>query len=99
MKSFVTNATKDSERALVPTLAALVPGAMAGVVSEVVVADGGSRDDTSVVAEPAGCNFVTAEGSLAAQLKAGAAKARARWLLFLQPGIVLEATWTTDAQR
>jgi glycosyltransferase involved in cell wall biosynthesis len=92
-------ATKDSERVLVPTLAALVPGAMAGVVSEVIIADGGSCDDTSIVAEHAGCNFVTAEGSLAAQLKAGAAKARARWLLFLQPGIVLEATWTTDAQR
>ncbi len=92
-------ATKDSERALLPTLAALVPGAMAGVVSEVVVADGGSRDDTAVVAEHAGCNFVTVEGSLAHQLNAGAAKARARWLLFLQPGTVLEATWTSDAQR
>jgi hypothetical protein len=92
-------ATKDSERVLVPTLAALVPGAMAGVVSEVVIADGGSRDDTAIVAEHAGCNFVAAEGSLARQLNAGAAKARARWLLFLQPGTVLEATWTSDAQR
>jgi glycosyltransferase involved in cell wall biosynthesis len=92
-------ATKDSERALVPTLAALVPGAMAGLVSEVVIADGGSRDDTAIVAEHAGCNFVTAERSLAHQLNAGAAKARARWLLFLQPGTVLEATWTSDAQR
>ncbi len=92
-------ATKDSERALVPTLAALVPGAMAGMVSEVVIADGGSHDDTAVVADHAGCNFVTAEGPLAVRLNAGAAKARARWLLFLQPGTVLEATWTSDAQR
>jgi glycosyltransferase involved in cell wall biosynthesis len=92
-------ATKDSERALVPTLAALVPGAMAGLVSEVVIADGGSSDDTSVVAEHAGCNFVTAGGPLAHQLNAGAAKAKAPWLLFLQPGTVLEATWTSDAQR
>ena len=91
--------TRDSERALVPTLAALVPGAMAGVVSEVVIADAGSRDDTAVVAEHAGCNFVTAEGPLSRQLNAGAAKARGRWLLFLQPGTVLEATWTSDAQR
>ena len=50
-------ATLDSERALVPTLAALVPGAMAGLVSEVLVADGGSRDETAVVADVAGCNF------------------------------------------
>ena len=92
-------ATKDSERALVPTLAALVPGAMTGIVSEVVIADGGSRDDTAVVADHAGCNFVTAEGALANRLHAGANKARARWLLFLQPGTVLEPTWTSDAQR
>ncbi|MEA2873185.1 MAG: hypothetical protein QOH67_3161, partial [Hyphomicrobiales bacterium] len=39
-------ATYDSERALVPTLAALVPGATAGIVREVIVADGGSRDET-----------------------------------------------------
>ena len=39
-------ATHDSERALVPTLAALVPGATAGIVREVIVADGGSRDET-----------------------------------------------------
>jgi hypothetical protein len=92
-------ATQESERALVPTLAALVPGAMAGVVSEVVVVDGGSRDDTAAVAEHAGCNFVLVEGALARRLNAAAARARGRWLLFLQPGTVLDATWTGDAQR
>ena len=34
-------ATKDSERALVSTLGALVPGAAAGAVREVIVADAG----------------------------------------------------------
>ena len=34
-------ATHESERALVPTLAALVPGAISGFVTEVVAADGG----------------------------------------------------------
>ena len=42
-------ATHDSERALVPTLAALVPGATAGIVREVIVADGNSRDQTEEV--------------------------------------------------
>jgi hypothetical protein len=92
-------ATLDSERALVPTLAALVPGAMAGVVSEVLVADGGSRDDTAEVAEVAGCNFLALEGALARRLNIAATTARARWLLFLQPGTVLDSTWTSDAQR
>ncbi len=44
-------ATHESERALVPTLAALVPGATAGLLGEVVVADAGSRDATAEVAE------------------------------------------------
>ncbi len=95
----VVIATKDSERALVPTLAALVPGAMAGLVSEVLIADGGSRDDTTAVAEHAGCNFVVMDAPLAQRLNAAAAKARAPWLLFLQPGIVLDSTWIGDAQR
>jgi glycosyltransferase involved in cell wall biosynthesis len=54
-------ATMNSERALVPTLAALVPGAMDGLVSEVIIADGGSRDGTATVADVAGCNFLSAD--------------------------------------
>ena len=55
-------ATLDSERVLVPALAALVPGATAGLVSEVLMADGGSRDDTAEVADIAGCNFMIGRG-------------------------------------
>jgi glycosyltransferase involved in cell wall biosynthesis len=95
----VVIATKDSERALVPTLAALVSGATAGLISEVVVADGGSGDDTAAVAEVAGCNFFVLDGGTARRLQAGAAKARARWLLFLKPGTILDAPWIGDAQR
>jgi glycosyltransferase involved in cell wall biosynthesis len=93
-------ATQDSERALVPTLAALVSGATAGLISEVLVADGGSRDDTAAVAEVAGCNFMVMDGATRAQrLKGAAAKARAPWLLFLRPGTILDEPWIRDAQR
>ena len=51
--------TRNSERPLVPTLAALVPGATTGLVAEVLIADGGSQDDTAAVADVAGCNFLT----------------------------------------
>jgi glycosyltransferase involved in cell wall biosynthesis len=95
----VVIATKDSERALVPTLAALVSGATAGLISEVLVADGGSRDDTAVVAEVAGCNFIAADGTPGRRLKAAAGKARAPWLMFLRPGTVLDAAWVNDAGR
>jgi len=92
-------ATKDSERALVPTLAALVSGATAGLISEVMIADGGSRDGTATVAEVAGCNFIVTDGTTAQRLKMAAGRARAPWLLFLRPGTLLDAPWTGDAQR
>ena len=91
--------TRNSERALVPTLAALVPGATAGLVSEVLVADAGSQDDTAAVADVAGCNFIAGEAPLAGRLKAAAAAARAPWLLFLRPGTVLDAPWTGEVGR
>ena len=43
--------THDSGRALVRTLAALVPGAAAGLVSEVLITDAGSGDQTVAAAE------------------------------------------------
>ena len=92
-------ATKDSERALVPTLAALVSGATAGMISEVLIADGGSGDDTAAVAEVAGCNLFVLDGTTARRLKTAAGKARARWLLFLRPGTLLDTPWAGDARR
>src|SRR6266566_3734989 len=44
-------ATSDSERALVQTLACLVPGVTAGILRDVIVADAGSRDATAEVAD------------------------------------------------
>jgi len=92
-------ATHDSERPLVPTLAALVPGATAGLISEVIIADAGSRDETAVVADVAGCNFLTLEGTSGRRLAAAAAAARAPWLLFLKPGTLLDPPWIGEARR
>lgn len=92
-------ATDNSEHALVPTLAALVSGATGGLISEVLVADAGSRDGTATVADVAGCNFMVMDGATARRLKSAADKARARWLLFLKPGTILDEPWTGDAQR
>jgi hypothetical protein len=94
----VVIATHDSERVLVRTLAALVPGATAGLITEVVVVDAGSRDDTAVVADIAGCNFLVAEGSLGKRLLTAVAAARAPWLLFLRPGTILDAPWVGEVR-
>jgi hypothetical protein len=95
----VVIATRESERLLVPTLAALVPGAIAGVLREVIVADAGSQDGTAQVADVAGCRFEAMPGPLGSRLTAAAGLARGRWLLFLQPGSVPEARWTGDAEQ
>jgi len=91
-------ATLDSERALVRTLAALVPGATSGLVAEVLCADAGSQDETAAVADIAGCNFLRIEGPLGLRLKSASAVARAPWLLFLRPGIVLDTPWIDEVR-
>jgi glycosyltransferase involved in cell wall biosynthesis len=92
-------ATHESERPLVHTLAALVPGALRGAVREVIVADADSTDETAKVADLAGCNFLRVSPPRGACLAAGAAAARADWLLFLQPGSVPEPAWLEEAER
>jgi glycosyltransferase involved in cell wall biosynthesis len=92
-------ATHESERRLVPTLAALVPGATAGVLIEVIVADGGSRDATAEVADFAGCRFMTSQAPIGTRLKAAALSTRAPWLMFLRPGCVPDPGWIPAAER
>ena len=95
----VVIATQDSERALLPTLAALVAGAVAGLVREVIIADASSRDATVAIADEAGCRVLDLTLPRGARLKTAAGTARASWLLFLQPGLVLEATWVEETRR
>jgi glycosyltransferase involved in cell wall biosynthesis len=92
-------ASHESERTLVPTLAALVPGATAGMLGEVVVADGGSCDATAEVADMAGCRFLTSADPLGNRLKAAAAATRSPWVLFLRAGCVPEPGWIEAADR
>jgi glycosyltransferase involved in cell wall biosynthesis len=92
-------ATNESERALVQTLAALVPGATAGLVREVIVADAGSRDVTAEVADVAGCRLLVAAGPLSARLAQAAEAARSPWLLFLAAGSVPQPGWVEETAR
>lgn len=91
--------TLDSERALVPTLAALVSGATEGLIREVLLADGGSQDDTAVVADVAGCKFLKLDRPLGERLRAAAAAARGPWLLFLRPRVMLDTAWIGETRR
>lgn len=83
-----------------PTLAALVSGAAAGVVRDVVLADGGSTDETEAIADAAGCIFLKGQRDLGARLRAGAqAASRGEWILFLDPGGMLEEGWTREVRK
>ena len=88
-------ATHESERTLVPTLAALVAGATAGLLGEVIVADADSRDATAEIANIAGCRFISSNAPLGTRLKAAAASTRTPWLMFLRAGCVPEPGWIT----
>jgi glycosyltransferase involved in cell wall biosynthesis len=92
-------ATHDSERTLVPTLAALVPGATAGLLGEAIIADGGSSDATAEVADIAGCRFIASNDPVGARLKAAALTTKTPWLMFLRAGCVPEPGWIAAADR
>lgn len=92
-------ATHESERALVPTLSALVPAVATGLLREVIVADAASTDATAEVAEIAGCRFISSGEPLGVRLKRAAQQARAPWLMFLRAGVVPEPGWMQAVER
>lgn len=92
--------TAESERALVRSLACLVPGAVAGLIREVIVADAGSADATREVADVAGCRFLPMpDAGAGLRLQRTAQEARGPWLLFLRPGAVLDHGWVAEAAQ
>jgi hypothetical protein len=91
--------THESERALVRTLVSLVPGSTAGIVSEVILADAGSTDETQAVGDIAGCIFLSLPGPQGARLKSAAETARRDWLMFVTPGAVLDPGWVGEVEH
>jgi hypothetical protein len=89
--------TEGAEQPAVATLAALVPGAAAGVVREVLLVDRAGTGVIERVADVAGCRFLRFEGTHAAALAAGARQARSPWLMFLHAGAVLDKGWIDEA--
>ena len=88
--------TLNAEAGLAATLTALVPGAVEGLIREVIVADGGSTDATRDIADACGATIVVSEPGRGLQLRTGAEHARGSWLLFLHADTVLEPGWIAD---
>lgn len=91
--------TLNSAADLPRTLAPLVLGVGEGLVKQVIIADGGSTDETLAIADAAGCNIVNAEPGRAKQIRAGVNASRANWLLLLYPETELAPSWVGEAQR
>ncbi len=90
--------TLNAARCLPATFMSIFDAAIDGVVSEVIVSDGGSTDATLKIAEAAGATVVAGERGRGQQLRAGAQAAHKAWLLFLHADTALEKGWEAEAQ-
>jgi rSAM/selenodomain-associated transferase 2 len=86
--------------AIIPTLNAAATLAQplaalrgAAIVTEMIVVDGGSCDETVSLSRAAGARVIEAARGRGTQLAAGAGAASGDWLLFLHADCGLEAGW------
>lgn len=91
---------------VIPTLnagneleATLSAVAQAKLSSEIIVADGGSSDDTPTITARAGAAFVAVPGGRGPQLSAGAAVSVGDWLLFLHADTRPQPGWDHIVQN
>ncbi len=70
-----------------------------GAVTDIVIADGGSSDETPERARAAGAVVVAAQRGRGSQLAAGAAEATQPWLLFLHADTSLGDGWAAEVAR
>ena len=90
--------THNAQEALTRCFDSLIGATVRGVVREVIVADGGSTDETLGIVDAAGAHLVRAGKSRAEQLAAGGAAARCEWILFLHPQTALDPGWEVEAE-
>ncbi len=88
--------TLDAADGLAETIPPLMEGLEAGLVRELILSDGGSRDATRAVADAAGAVWLSLPASRALRLRRGAEAAQGDWLLFLDPGMALSSGWSRD---
>ena len=89
----VVISTLNDEAVLGRALAPLVPAAVAGLVREVIIADGGSSDATLEIADDAGCRILAGLPLAEERLREAARTAQGDWLMLMKPCIQLLPGW------
>lgn len=90
--------TLEAGKHLLHTLDALGEGLAAGLIRELIISDGGSGDNTSLIADEAGATFITGPRGRGGQLRRGANAAQGQWLLFLHADTKLDHGWSQALQ-
>jgi rSAM/selenodomain-associated transferase 2 len=87
---------------VIPTLnaAAALPATLAalGQMSDIIIADGGSQDGTTGLAQQAGARVIATVRGRGPQLAAGVEATSANWLLLLHADTRLTPGWREDAE-
>lgn len=86
--------TLNAEAGLPRCISALIEGLTAGLIGELIIADGGSTDATLDIADESGARIVEGPASRGGQLKRGVAEARGDWLLVLHADTTLTPGWS-----
>lgn len=85
--------TLNAAQTLPSVLQRLFRGVEAGLVCEVIFADGGSSDATASIAQATGARLVSCPPGRGGQLAAGIAVARGQWLLMVHADTLLGEDW------
>jgi rSAM/selenodomain-associated transferase 2 len=89
--------TLDAAAGLPAALASLEDARADNLLSEILVVDGGSADDTQAIARAHGVKvFFAAPGGRGVQLAAGGTMAKGEWLLFLHADTRLGRGWSSQ---
>jgi glycosyltransferase involved in cell wall biosynthesis len=91
--------TLNDEAVLGRVLQPLVPAAVAGLVREVIIADGGSTDATLEIGDDAGCTILSGAGTAEARIRAAAGAAKGPWVMIVQPHAQLLPGWEAPARE
>lgn len=86
--------TLNAARELPETLTHLIEGLEAGIVRELVVSDGGSVDETRVIADGTGAVIVQGSAGRGGQLQRGAKAAQGDWFLLVHADTHLSPGWS-----